>query len=228
MGPNGNLWADKTYTKDVTVYRRPAMPNQLVRKGNGTTHTLIVMTGVDDEQLFGPLDYTYRFGYTDAQGTEHLSSPVEKRYFQMSETDFRNSDNRIWAVAEWKYFDGETVTSGRRYVSGETDDDFDASSFVVNRPNYAPFREIDDSGVSEVNLTNNLMINDGVISCMFDSQINVDLTIYSLQGQITISKCYNGVTEIRESIHQFGLQSGVYLIEVKTDTERCIKKLYIK
>ena len=134
-GPEGQPWYDQTLqTTNVEVYKRPQAPTQLLRKGDGTSCTFVVMMTPLNNQEILDLGYTYVYGYTDASGVMHkLASTPELRYTHTTSDIYNNSTYRFWAYSVWHYTDGSVVTSGLRYLDGSEDYDFDASEFSGTR-----------------------------------------------------------------------------------------------
>ena len=228
-GPYDHMWANKDYTTTVRVYRCPELPLQVVRKGDGTTHTLIVMTGEDEATMLETRQYTYRFGYTDMNGVDHLSEPVARRYFQMSQNDFNNSDGRIWAVAQWQYSDGETVTSGRRFVNGEYDTSFNASSFVTPRRNYAPFVEAQESGIDDVAGTASSMVVTGNrLRASFGTMTDVTVAVYDLRGHTLSTLSLPNQTHVDIALGLDNLPRGMYVVEMRAGDTREVQKVVIR
>ena len=228
-GPYDHLWADKDYSTTIKVYRCPMMPDKVVRKGNGTTHTLIVMTGEDENTMLTARQYTYRFGYTDNNGIDHMSEPVARRYFQMSQSDFSNSDGNIWAVAQWKYTDGETVTSGKRFVSGDYDTSFNASSFVTPRRNYAPFVEAEESGIEDVACTAmGMVITGNRLRISFGAMTDVTVAVYDMSGHTLSSLSLPNQTQVDIALGLENLPRGMYVVEMRAGDKREVQKVVIR
>lgn len=230
-GPNNADWASETFTEDVIVYRRPVTPIELVRKGSGQSHTIIVNnsgTGLDDETLFNTTyDYTYRFGYEE-NGVTHLSDPVNRRYFQMRQEDYNKSDGNIWAVAEWHYDDGSNVTSGRINVSGVLDEDFDFSEYPNSAPRrYARMYE-EGSGVDEHSICSYIALNGYDLYLNFDQPTDISINVYNVQGQQLQQILLPSVTSCSQQLNFAKMASGVYLIEVVAGDYREVKKVIVR
>lgn len=147
-GPEGQVWYQQTLqTTDVAVYKRPQAPTQLLRKGDGTSCTFVVMmTPLNNQQILD-LGYTYVYGYTDKDGKMTvLASTPELRYTHTDSKTYNDSSLRFWAYSVWHYSDGSVVTSGLRYLDGSEDYDFDASSFSGSRGDDA-----DINGINGIN-----------------------------------------------------------------------------
>ena len=230
-GPNNADWANETFTEDVIVYRRPVTPIELVRKGSGQSHTIIVNnsgTGLDDEMLFNSTyDYTYRFGYEE-NGVTHLSDPVNRRYFQLRQEDYNKSDGNIWAVAEWHYDDGSNVTSGRINLSGVIDEDFDFSEF----PNSSPPRYVrmyeEGSGVDEQSINKCIVLNGSKLTISFDQLTDISINVYSVQGLQLQHIFIPSTTSYSQRLNLAEKACGVYFVEVVAGDIREVKKVIVR
>lgn len=129
-GPENDIWAQSTlYTTPVYIYKRPDMPTQLVRKGDGTSCTFIVMMGgLSDEEL-SRYGYTFVYGYYDSNGEMHELETTPLRYTHTTSEIYNDPANRFWAYSLWTFADGSIVSSGLRFLDGTADEDFDASVF---------------------------------------------------------------------------------------------------
>lgn len=137
--PDGNMfWTATLPTATVEVYKRPQIPTQLLRKGQGnpevgTSCTFVVMmTPLTNEEILN-LGYTYTYGYTDRQGVMHELETTPLRYTHTTREIYWNPDYTFWAYSRWTYPDGSVVTSGLRFLDGGEDPDFDASEFTGTR-----------------------------------------------------------------------------------------------
>lgn len=130
----GTVFWEATYpTTKVSVYKRPQLPTQLLRKGDGSSCTFVVMmTPLSNEQILD-LGYTYTYGYTDATGAMHELETTELRYCHTTSEIYNNSTNTFWVYSRWTYTDGTMITSGLRYLDGREDADFDASDIDGTR-----------------------------------------------------------------------------------------------
>lgn len=139
--PDGNLWWEQTLrTATVHVYKRPQIPTQLLRKGDGTSFTFVVMmTPLSNQQILD-LGYRYVYGYTDASGVMHELETTHLRYSHTTGEIYNNTSYTFWAYSLWTYPDGSVVSSGLRYLDGSEDPDFDASVFSGTRAE----QDIDD------------------------------------------------------------------------------------
>ena len=112
----------------VSVYSRPLTPEQLVRKGDGASHSFIAMSSIPDSEL-ARLGYSFYFGYTDAEGVNRVIYNGTSRYCHTSQDIYSHTGYRFWVYTAWTFPDGATITSGLRYLDGGLDESFDRSDF---------------------------------------------------------------------------------------------------
>lgn len=128
-GPDNTLWTLAQFdTEGVTVYKRPEMPLQLLRKGDGKSCTFIAMSALPNEQL-ASLGYQFVYGYADKDGGMHLLESTPNRYCHTTAEIYNDNSLRFWVYTLWTYADGSIISSGLRYLDGSADDGFDASVF---------------------------------------------------------------------------------------------------
>lgn len=127
-GPEGDVWAKFNFSSNLDVYRRPQTPLQLLRKGDGTSHTFVAMMPMADSQL-EQLDYKFVYGLTDSKGNDRIIDITDLRYCHTEADVYNNSTNKFWVYTIWNYRDGSVVSSGLRYLDGSVDESFDASAF---------------------------------------------------------------------------------------------------
>lgn len=151
---DGTRWEDKTITKDITVYHRPATPMGLVRKGNGTSCTFIAQSSLTDYKL-NDCDYYLVFGYTDVNGVDHPQREIKQetgttRFSSFDYAVFNNSSNTFWVYSLWKYADGPYITSGKRYVN-RVDEHWDGSVYSDAEISSRGFEDYADGIIDVVN-----------------------------------------------------------------------------
>ena len=104
-------------------------PTQLLRKGDGTSHTFVAMMEKDDEVLETE-EYRYVFGYDNRTDGTAVIEDTPWRYTHTTEDIYWNSSNDFWVFAY--YVDGEGIlhASSRRHLDGSVDNDFNAADFI--------------------------------------------------------------------------------------------------
>lgn len=190
----------------LTIYNSPELPDRLLRKGNGTTCTMIVEMPLSDERL-AALEYRYIFGYTDAAGADHQLAQTNLRYQRFEPGVYNNSSNRFWVVAVWNYADGAIVTSGKRYLDGTTDTSYDGSLFGGRGG---------DSAIGEVTVA------EGEIVCGatgFKASVAMSETavceIYTLGGRLVARNIYDAASAFDESYPVEDLCAGLYVARIQ-------------
>ena len=220
FGPDGTVWGEAVSAPvNVTVYRRPLTPRQLVRKGDGTTHTLVAMSQHSDEDL-ARLGYRFVYGYTDASGEEHIVATTGKRYCRIDEQVFSNAGCEKWCYSEWTYADGSVVTSGKRYLDGRADEDFDASDFSGDA---SPKKAVDFSDSNNWIRSNGKGIN---ISVETTDEARVD--VYTVSGSLidTVIIPANTFTSVDYTAER--LTPDFYIISITSAEQKVVKKIIIK
>jgi hypothetical protein len=217
--PDGTVWAENTLSITTDVYRRPITPSSLVRKGDGTTHTFICMLAVSDNQL-SPLGYSFVYGYDATDGSEHEIARTTKRYCRASEQVYNNPSNRFWVYAVWTYDDGCTVSSGKRYLDGSADEEFNASVFD---PSQTGTRGTDFS-----NSTNWINVLGKSVGISVDSDSDTFISVFTAGGIMIRSLTVEAGTSVREQIDLSTLSDGIYIVNVTSGNEAVSRKFIIK
>ena len=221
IGPDGTEWGEAVSAPvNVAVYRRPLTPVQLLRKGNGTTHTLVAMSQYSDDEL-AKLGYTFVYGYSDAGGEEHVVGTTAKRYCRFNESVYNNASCEKWVYAQWTYNDGSIVTSGKRYLDGRIDEDFDASDFSDNDK---PQNIIDYSDSNNWIRSNSR----GGISITVENATDTRIEIFTTSGQMVESNLIPADTYSSVDFTRDNVANGVYIVVVTSGETRVVKKVLIK
>lgn len=221
-GPYGENWAERTYVADpVTIYRRPITPSLLVHKGNGTTHTMIteLATSLTDQMLQN-LGYIYVFGYTDNAGVDHIVESTTLRYSHFDTNIYNNKSYTFWVYTRWDYPDGSRVTSGKRFLDGSVDNDFDASQ-------YGSGSRSEEAGMDEIYDQNGVTIHDNYFTATVATPQKATVTIFNSAGEAVSKTVYDSDTEFHENINTSGLTAGFYLVEVRVGALREVKKIIV-
>ena len=220
VGPDGELWADGDLNTQVEVYRRPLTPAALMRKGDGTTHTLICLIDVEDSRI-DPLGYSFVYGYDKASGEEAVIAETSKRYCRAPESAFRDNSNRFWIYSVWNYSDGVVVTSGKRYLDGSVDEEFSASVFDSSLSTAICTVDYTDSA--------NWLKTDGKsVTVAIDSEYDTEIGIYATDGRCMRRMDIPAGTSVRQDIDVSDLIQGAYIITVRSGKDVSTKKFIIK
>ncbi len=220
-GPYGANWFDQVYpTQTLKVFSRPETPTQLLRKGDGSTCTLIAMTELTDAAL-SMADYRFVFGYTDASGNEVTMPETADRFYRFARDVYNNASLDFWVYAQWHYSNGAVVTSRRRHLSGAIDE-FNGTSF-------------DAAGRGDHSTLADVMVNDDDIyidSRGFKVQLSTPaeatVRILNTAGTVVFNKHYAAADSFYESFACDKLATGVYIVIVEAGDMVKIKKAVIK
>lgn len=129
FSPEGEVWAQYNLNSNpISVYRRPQTPLQMLRKGDGRSHTFVTTMSIPDAEL-ERLGYRFIFGWTDSDGKDHVIEQTNERYCHTDAKTYNDPANKFWVYSIWVYNDGCMVSSGLRYLDGSLDENFDASVF---------------------------------------------------------------------------------------------------
>ncbi|MDO4335639.1 MAG: Ig-like domain-containing protein [Bacteroidales bacterium] len=218
-GPEGDIWGEASAEFNIAVYRRPATPTQLLRKGNGSSSTLIAMSELTDGEL-SELGYTFVYGYTDSFGDDHLLATTARRYVQIDRSIFDDILCDKWVYAQWQYSDGSIVTSGRRYLDGEADEDFDASDFS-GAPAAGHMPDFSDPG-------NWIRRKGNGINISVENEADTKVEIFNTNGQVVSSSFIPGGTFSSIDFDAAHSSPGIYIIAVTSGDIRKIKKVILK
>ena len=104
-------------------------PTELLRKGNGTSHTFVAMMELGDEALAAQ-GYRYVFGYSEAVGKDSVIEDTPFRYAHTTGEVYWNDSYDFWVLAYYVDESGKTIVSSRRHLDGSVDDDFDPESLI--------------------------------------------------------------------------------------------------
>ena len=216
--PSGTVWAEiSDMTPELTVYRAPQLPSDLVRKGDGKSKVLIAMFNLTDKQL-AEREYRYVFGYTKADGNMKTVATSDKRYCRYDDSVYDDESVRKWCYSEWAYEDGSIVTSGLRYLDGDVDNTFDGSVFYNDGVTSKDRREA----------TSWINTKDGGISVEVDAKSDTHVELYSISGECLLSEvieagCF-GIVRIDSGKYD----SGTYIVRAWSENEMVVKKVHLQ
>ena len=215
--PDGEVFSLIDESTNVTVYRRPSTPKQLLRKGDGTSNTFVTMADRTDKRLQA-LGYFFVYGYEDIKGDNHILGTTPLRYFHTTRDIYINSNNNFWVYSSWTYPDGSIVTSGKRYLNGLVDEDFDGSSFNINDT-----RSIDGS-----NPDNWIKLTAKGIEINMANESDTKIELFDMQGHILKHLIVNGGDNFSLTIGNETLSKGVYIVRVASEKHSLTRKTIIK
>ena len=224
-GPYSKIWDSKSYKETtVRVYNRPNTPTELVRKGNGTTYTMIVKSDLTDEQLQSR-EYYFVFGYTDSNGTDHTFEPTDKRYYKFGSNELYNNQNSYWVYAVWNYSDDVSVTSGRRFLDGTVDESYDASFF--DGATRAGHENGEVVGLSSIS-ANEIKFENHTVIAKFDIPTKGVISLISMNGQIVKQMNLETGTSFYKAVDLSDLSSGLYLVKCQFGDKEIVRKVIVK
>ena len=214
-GPYGHVWEKHVLpSHPYRVYHKPETPESIKKKGNFATGTLAVSmpSSMSDTEL-NTYDYNLVFGYVDDSGNDvDLNNVVIQgeagtvRWYQLPSS--ARSHGNYYVYAQWKYMDGATITSGKRYLNPkdgmEVDELWDGSNYDAADLSTRAFI----LGSEEATAIHDFTAAEG-----YDLR-NASTRIYSVNGQ-RIENTKN-------------LERGTYLLETVSNGKRMIKKLFVK
>lgn len=218
-GPYGTNWYEKIYDiKNLNIYTRPSSPEKLQIKGNGSSNVLVCTMTLSD-QLLKERNYEFVFGYTDENGVDHEMLPTSNRWCQIeNNVSLKDSRYRFWVYTLWVYDKENYVSSGKRYLNGDLDENFDASCFdnvkVDTRGSITNIESIGEVG----------FVFDGnklTISATNSSEFTVN--VISVEGKCIETRTFTGNQSCGDIIDFSTYSSGVYIVYIKT-TERMFSR----
>lgn len=204
VGPRGTYWEDEQLDDcEIIVYNKPQAPLSLVKKGNGTSGTMIVTTSTSDVNL-EKSDYYLIFGYTNADGETKFEAQKQVNDGQVRWTSqYKNATEMSSAFVYAAWMDKASkviITSGRCYLNG-TDVEWDDSDY-----NYA----------SNANKTRSIIGGETTpVEEIASDSGSEDMQVFDTNG-ILVSKSTKG------------LPSGVYIIRYIQNGVTRSKKVSIK
>lgn len=119
---------DQPDVPDVPV-KRADTPTEMLRKGDGTSHTFVAMMEKRDEVLEAE-GYRYVFGYSNAADGDVALEDTPWRYTHTTEMIYWNSSNDFWVFAYYVDNEGTLFVGSRRHLDGSVDDGFDPMDFI--------------------------------------------------------------------------------------------------
>jgi hypothetical protein len=215
--PQGSVWITDKLSKEVLVYRRPKTPLKLQRKGNGSSCMFIISSEYNDNEL-EEYEYKFIYGYTDANGVEHMTEPTTNRYMKFDEEIYNDPSNTFWALSQWEYTDA-LVTSGKCYANGYIDEKYDASV-------YGATTRGEQTSINEVSSLD-FEINGNRLNAEFTEEVTVTVNVYNLTGTLVKAIRYPSCSSINEIIDLEDLTRGIYVIEACAGDKHIVNKVVV-
>lgn len=196
------------------VLERPMAPTQMLRKGNGTTRTFVVLMPLPNSSL-EELGYSYVYGYTDPNGLDVEIAHINLRYCRTSPEIYDNPANDFWVYA----LSTQTgdAPSFRVHLDGRVDEDFEG---------IGPSR----SGIEGIYVDANdwVSMNGTGFSVEFQASQPAKLSVSTLDGKLILSKVYEAGEVVSEHLDKAILQSGIYIVSLTSGSRSFHKKLLIE
>lgn len=216
-------WFSETYEKTIQVYNAPLTPRELVRKGDGTTGTLIVLAsgGFNDDRL-RELSYEFVFGYTDRNSNQMYDMPAtEERFYRFGSSELNDYNKRFYVYAQWRYNDGSVVKSGLRYLDGYTDDNYGFNNSILGGGGRG-----DNSGVASIGV-GEITISSRGFAAELSEPAAASVSVRTTSGQLVFSRSYAAAMSFDEAFdHDF--VPGIYIVTVQAGASVETKKIVIR
>lgn len=225
--PYGDIWYDKEYIpKSLKVYARPQIPERLMVKGNGNSNTLVCLMGLTDNEL-SEREYNFIFGYTDINGVDHFMEPIKNRWYQFeSNVSIKNSNNKFWVCTQWDYDNENKVTSGRIFLNGSVDNEFDGSCFDNMYVGIRGNKNQEITGVHEIKV-DKLELNNKQLVIDINAHDDSILRIYSIEGKCIKEIHLNNDDSYNNRIDLSNYPSGIYIVNLVTGKISENRKIYV-
>ena len=213
-GPRGTTWDSCTFdTLEVKIFNRPKTPTKLEKKGNGTSHTMIIeYADISDEELIIRGDYFINFWYTNPNGDTEIASKQQQTIGDIRwATGYANAEqmNNAFVYANWlDATNGVLITSGKRTLTG-VDEDWDMSNYGLSPKQITQIRALTRAGNGDFYNIINLEDYDDID--LTDGEIRV----YNLNGMMVGTSTDN-------------LPSGIYVVHYLQNGSKRTKKLSVK
>lgn len=221
--PQQETWSNKTYERTIHVYTGPQTPRQLVRKGDGTTGTLIALAGggYNDDRL-RELGYEFVFGYTDRNSNQMYDMPAtEERFYRFGPSELNDYNKRFYVYAQWRYNDGSIVKSGLCYLDGDPDYDYGFNNSILGGGGRG-----DNSGVGSIGV-GEISISSRGFAAELSEPAAASVSVRTTSGQLVFSRNYAAAMSFDEAFnHDF--VSGIYIVTVQAGASVETKKIVIR
>ena len=222
ISPYDQEWYNKEYEEKVLkIYARPQIPNKLMVKGNGTTNTLVCTISLTDEALEAR-EYLFVFGYTDASGKDHPMTPTPNRWCQMKNVSVNDAQKRFWVYTRWNYDEDTYVSSGRIFLDGTIEDEFDASCYNGNevgvRGTTTDIQNFDADGIY---FDGSRLVVDA------NHSVECIITVTSLDGKNLEINNLGSCSSFDETIDVSKYGRGIYIVRIKVGDKVINRKIVV-
>lgn len=207
--------AGKNGMGTVIVHDRPLTPKQLLRKGDGTTCTFVIMMPITDAELTSQ-GYSYVVGYTSPEGKSTILAETNLRYCHVAADVYNNDANDFWAFSVREIEPGHIATSNLRHLDGREEVCFDASEYGY-KPGRGGFE--DDEWIT---------VTPSKISIKVSTAEDTRVAVYNAAGVMVFSKTYSATEAGREEIELNQFVAGSYIVTRDCDSELKAKKIIVR
>ncbi len=197
----------KAATCNVIVKPRPLTPRQLLRKGDGSTCTFVIMMDIPDRELTR-LGYQFAVGYTDAQGQSQIIADTPLRYCHTTAEIFNNPALDFWTFSFIEYADGDVGTSNLRHLDGREEICFDPVIYGFDPS--ARNRSVADT-------EDWITITPSMICITPADRESMHVAIYTTTGTNVYSQFCSGIAPLTHEISLDRFTPGIYLVTVNCD-----------
>ncbi len=202
----------------VTVRPRPMTPRQLLRKGDGSTCTFVIMMDLSDAEL-AELGYRFIVGYTDAYGESAIIADTPLRYCHTASAIYNNPSNDFWTFAYLENEDGEIFTSNLRHLDGSEEVCFDASVYGFDPDaRRSPAHDGD----------NWITVTPTELFISITSPGDVNVAVYTMAGALVYSRAYSGNAMRTDVIELKQFAPGSYVVVMDRGGEVRTKKILVR
>ncbi len=209
-----------TATCMVTVYSRPLTPKQLLRKGDGTSCTFVVMMDISDSELT-KLGYRFVYGYNDANGQSHVIEETPLRYTHTSAEIYNDPSNDFWAFSLLENKDGVLLNSNLRHLDGKEEVCFDASKYGYPTKG-------ETNAVVAMESRERISITPSGVLISPNANGDMHVAIYTMTGLPVFAKSYKGLETESDLIEFSRFTPDTYIVTVRCGRKVISKKIVIR
>ncbi len=206
----------KTAFCAVKVKGRPLTPKQLLRKGDGTTSTFVIMMPISDAEL-AENGYNFVTGYTDKEGVSSIIADTPLRYSHTTPEIYNNPEYDFWAFAYVRSESGEVINSNLRHLDGREEVCVDASVYGFNT-----------KGGSVKGAEDWITVMPKKVRIEASSNNEMEISIFTLTGLQVYERSFTGNNRVVEEIELSQFVAGPYVVTVKCDGEEKSKKIVVR
>ncbi len=190
----------------VTVHSRPLTPRKLLKKGNGTTSTFVILMDIPDAQL-AELGYRFVYGFTDPRGESAVIGETSLRYCHTTPDIFNNPDYDFWAFAFIEDAAGNIVNSNLRHLDGSEEVCYDVSEYGYGSR----------SGIGTIAGDEWVRVTDTALELSLTGAGDKSVAVFNVSGMTVYYKTYASGTAVRDVVDLARFASGAYIVAFDCD-----------